>query len=100
MDNMRIGTLSRSRSVGYIATEAQGISGAQRITVAAMPIGERARENVDEFSAGMLKTRKHFALVGEGHQKGLERFSRAALGGQTDDKYDPVEFRARTTSSP
>src|SRR6266404_6286918 len=59
-------------AVGNVTAETQRIPRSQRIAVAAVTLGQRAGEDVNEFGAGVLKAGKHFALVGQGHQKRLE----------------------------
>src|ERR1700688_3690589 len=74
--------VQRLRAVRHVAAETQRIARLQRIAVAAVPIRQRSGEEVDELCAGVLEARKHFTLVGQRHEKGLEGFSRTALGGQ------------------
>ena len=73
IDSIRIGTLSKvSGPCGTSPRKLKESPGPERIAVAAVPIGQRPGEEVNEFGAGVLKAGKHFALVGQGHQKGLE----------------------------
>jgi len=50
--------------------------------VAAVPVGQRTGQEINEFGAGVLKARKHLALVGQGDEKRLEGLARPALRGQ------------------
>jgi len=65
-----------------VAGEGQGVARPKHIDVAPMAIVQHAGEQMNELDAGMLKTREHLAAIVQRHQKGLEDFARAALGGQ------------------
>ena len=45
-------------------------------------VGERARQDVDEFRAWMLEARKYFALVSQGNKERFEGLPGAALCGE------------------
>src|SRR5260370_1786182 len=65
-----------------VAGKGQAVPRPKHIGVAPMTIVQHAGEQMNEFDAGMLKAWEHLAAVVQCHEKGLEDFARAALGGQ------------------
>src|SRR5579863_4897083 len=53
-------------AVGDVAAKGQRVPGLEQMTALAVPIADLAREDVDEFGAGVLEPGEDLALVGQG----------------------------------
>ena len=57
--------------------EGQAVTGFEFVGFVAVPVQQLTFKDVDVFGSRVLERGKDFALVGHGHQKGLNRFCRS-----------------------